>query len=170
MKPTVLGYQRRSTSRAELGVCFGPRPAILANSRVAGPHRRECLGGVAGFERVVIGVRDLSGLPIELQLAESVDGGTFRISGRHWKRNGSWLSAVKRIQHVAKRSHRENGPDQERAHRSRLTAASSAASSLSDASTRSTATGSAAGARDFHRLISPVTTSAPAPSAKNGIV
>jgi hypothetical protein len=49
------------------------RAAFFAYGGVSGAHHRESLRGVSCFQRLVIGIRDLSRLAIELQLAKGVD-------------------------------------------------------------------------------------------------
>ena len=143
---------------------------MFADWEVAGSEDGEGLLGVAGFEGGVVGVGDLAGLAIELELAKGINGGTLWPPGdprrqRHWRE----LGAEDRVEDVAERCDREGGTNQQRDQVSRLTAASSAASSLSVATIGVTEL-AATGAADFQRLRSALTMTAPAPSAMNGIV
>jgi hypothetical protein len=79
--PEISANQRRTAPRTKLRVGLRSGAAFLANGGVAGAHDSQRLGGVAGFERLVIRVRDLSRLPIELELAERIDGRDLASSG-----------------------------------------------------------------------------------------
>src|SRR4051812_44903924 len=68
-----LAYECGSALRAEFSVPLRARAAPRAYTRIASAHHGNSLLGVAGLESFVIGVRNLAGPPVKLELAERVD-------------------------------------------------------------------------------------------------
>ena len=167
----ISAYERGPAFRAELRIGFGARTAFLANGRVSSAHDSQRLGGVSRFERFVIGIGDLSGLPIELELTQSIDGGYLartRVLGFPLRYRD--IRTKKRIKDEAERRYGERRPNQKRGHASRRTAASRAASSPSVASIAGLDTGAVVTVRDFQRCNNAATITAPVPSAMKGMV
>jgi hypothetical protein len=77
----------RAAVRAELSVALWSRAALFTNACIAGAHHCKRLFRVPRFERLVIGVGNLSSLPVELELAKRINCVTLMsLPIREWSR------------------------------------------------------------------------------------